>query len=133
VKIIKIALGIMLAYVAIVVVFESLLGHYQPESEDTLVLTTTDTQGASKDRVLSKIEHNDQLYVAANHWPRAWYRQVLRSPEVEVTLDGKQIAYRAVSVTGAEHVAVNNTKPLGLSIRFLTGFPPRYFVRLDPL
>ena len=132
-KVVKIALGLILTYVVIVVVFETLLGHYQPQNEGTLVLTTTDAEGMSNDRVLSKIEYNDQLYIAANHWPRAWYSQVLRSPLVEVALDGEQASYRAVEVTGAEHIKVDNARPLGLTIRLLTGFPPRYFVKLMPL
>lgn len=132
-KFVKITLGVILTYVAIVVVFETLLGHYQPQSEGTLILTTTDAEGMSNDRVLSKIEYNHQLYIAANHWPRAWYRQVLHSPLVEVAMGGERVPYRAVEVTGEEHVEVDNARPLGLTIRLLTGFPPRYFVKLVPL
>jgi len=132
-KPIKIAIGALVAYTAIVVVFESLLGHYQPQNEGTLIITTIDQAGQPKDRVLSKIEYNDALYVAANHWPRAWYREVLRSSQAKVTIAGERQAYQVVPVAGEEHDNLEKARPLGLAIRLLTGFPPRYFVKLVPL
>ena len=132
-KILKI-LGILaVVYVGIVVLFESLLGYFQPAYATTLVITTTDADGNRNDRVLAAIETEDKLYVAANHWPRAWYRAVKANPEVEITMDGKSGSYVAVDVTPAEHDKLDNeVQPLPFLIRFLTGFPPRYFVRLDP-
>ena len=128
----KIAIGLVIAYASVVILFESLLGYYQPQSDETLTITTTNSAGEENDRVLSRIIANEQLYVAANHWPRAWYRQTLANPEVTVTLDGKTKAYTAVAVAGNEHEQVDQTSPLPLAFRALTGFPPRYFVRLDP-
>ena len=55
-----------------------------------------------------------------------------RIPDVEVTSNGQKQAYRAVVVDGAEHERVNSTNPLPLAFRFLTGFPERLFLRLDP-
>ena len=49
-----------------------------------------------------------------------------------LTQDGEQSDYRAVPVTGAEHDRVDSDNGLGVFFRILTGFPPRYFVRLDP-
>ena len=128
-KILAIALG---GYVAIVVAFESLIGYFQPASDGTLVITTTDEAGNSKDRVLSRLQSGGQLYVAANHWPRAWYNQALENPDVEIALDGEKPARLAVPVTEDEHDRVNSDNSLPLAFRFLTGFPPRYFLRLDP-
>ena len=71
--------------------------------------------------------------MAANHWPRAWFRQALENPEVQVTLDERTADYRAVLVSDTEHDRVDSDNPLGLGFRILTGFPPRYFVRLDPI
>ena len=51
---------------------------------------------------------------------------------MQVVLDGKKGDFRAVSVTGTEHDRVDAENSLGVAFRFLTGFPPRYFVRLDP-
>ena len=128
----KIAIGLVIAYASVVILFESLLGFYQPQSEATLTITTTNNAGEQKDRVLSRIVANERLYVAANHWPRAWYRQTLANPEVIVTLDGESNAYKAVAVEGNEHDQVDSSSPLPFTFRLLTGFPPRYFIRLDP-
>jgi hypothetical protein len=128
----KIAIGLVIAYASVVILFESLLGFYQPQSEATLTITTTNNAGEQKDRVLSRIVANERLYVAANHWPRAWYRQTLANPEVVVTLDGESNAYKAVAVEGNEHDQVDSSSPLPFTFRLLTGFPPRYFIRLDP-
>lgn len=119
-------------YVGIVVAFESLLGYFQPSNERTLTITTTDATGKQNDRVLSLLESGGQLYVAVNHWPRAWYRQALAQPEVQATINGKQGEFVAVPVIDAEHEKVITEHKTGLGFRLLTGFPPRYFLRLDP-
>ncbi len=131
-KVVKVLAALFLAYIGIVVVFESLLGYYQPADPSSIVITTTDEDGNTSDRVLSRLETDGQLHVAANHWPRAWYKQALENPEVQLTMDGEKAAYLAVPVTDEEHDRVNAEKPLGIVIRVLTGFPSRYFVRLDP-
>ena len=123
--------AMFMVYVGIVVAFESLIGTLQPASGDTLVITTFDAEG-SHDRVVSRLESDGKLYVAANHWPRAWYRRALANPEVQVAQDGAKLDYLAVPVTGAEHDRVESGNRHGFFFRFLTGFPPRYFVRLDP-
>ena len=128
VKRIAIVLG---SYVAIVVAFESLLGILQPAGEDTLVISTSE-DGNTNDRVLARLESAGQLYVAANHWPRAWYNRALKNPDVEIVVEGEKTARRASPVTGEEHDRVNADNSLGLGFRFPTGFPPRYFLRLDP-
>src|SRR5882724_2970484 len=121
-----------LVYVAIVATFESLLGFMQPTAGSTLVITTLDKDGAPHERVVSRLESDGHLYVAANHWPRAWYHRALQNPEVQATVDGTKGAYRAVPVTGVEHDRVESEHKHGLGFRILTGFPPRYFLRLDP-
>jgi hypothetical protein len=123
---------VLAVYVGVVVLFESALGYFQPASESTIVLTTVERDGTPNDRVVSKLESDGKLYVAANHWPRAWYNRVLENPELEVTMDGTTGPYRAVSVSGAEHERVDTEHSLPIFFQFLTGFPPRYFVRLDP-
>ncbi len=115
-----------------VVAFESLLGYLQPTTGATLFITTFDRDGTAHDRVVSRLESDGQLYVAANHWPRAWYEQALENPSVQVTVDGEKGAYVAVPVTDEEHDRVNSDNSTGIVFRIVTGFPPRYFVRLDP-
>ena len=123
---------LFLVYAGIVFTFESLLGYFQPAGQGTLVITTSAEDGSLSDRVLGRLESNGQLYVAANHWPRAWYTNTLDNPNVQVSVDGTKNAYRAVPVTDIEHDRVDREHRLGIVFRILTGFPPRYFVRLDP-
>jgi hypothetical protein len=128
----KIALIVIVIYVGSVAAFESMIGYMQPEGDGTLVITTFDPDGTAHDRVVSKLDVDGKLYVAANHWPRAWFERALANPEVQATIDGTKNAYTAVRVEGAEHERVNTQKKLGPLFRVLTGFPPRYFLRLDP-
>ena len=128
----KLPLIVLLAYVGVVVAFESSLGYLQPTSEGTIVITTTDRDGESRDRVLARLESQGQLYVARNHWPRAWYDRALEQPQVEITVDGERRAYLAVPVSGPEHDRVDAENSLGLVFRILTGFPTRYILRFDP-
>lgn len=131
-KALKIVVIVALVYVGIVVAFESLIGYLQPSGGSTLVITTFAGDGTPHDRVVSRLESDGHLYVAANHWPRAWYERARANPEVQATLDGEKRDYRAVPVTGAEHDRVDGEHGLPVFFRILTGFPPRYFVRLDP-
>ncbi|MCH7672429.1 MAG: nitroreductase family deazaflavin-dependent oxidoreductase [Proteobacteria bacterium] len=128
----KIIAIVLVVYVGIVIAFESLLGYFQPANQSTLVITTTDADGASHDRVVARLRSNGQLYVAANHWPRAWFRQTSTNPAVEIEMDGVRSSYTAVPVAGEEHDRVDDDNGLGFVFRVLTGFPPRYFVRLEP-
>jgi len=124
--------GVLLVYVGLVVAFESMLGYFQPGGQETLVITTYNDAGAAHDRVVARLSSNAQLYVAVNHWPRAWYRQARDNAEVQVDLGAGPQDYRAILVDGAEAERVDADNPLGAGFRFLTGFPPRYFFRLDP-
>lgn len=126
-----IALGI---YVGIVVLFESYIGYFQPSNDATLFLTVYEESGEPHIRVLSRIEHADKLYVAVNHWPRSWFYSLQKNPEVRVAFGERDFAGTAVVVEDPEEYArVEADRPLPLVFRFLTGFPPRYFVRLEPL
>jgi len=131
-KAVKIAVIVVLVYVGIVVAFESMIGVFQPADGSAIVITTTDRDGTAHDRVVTRLESGDRLYVAANHWPRAWYQRALENPEVQATVDGQQRDYLAVPVTGAEHDRIGSEHSHSVWFRILTGFPPRYFIRLDP-
>ena len=128
----KILLIAVLAYVGIVVAFESLLGYFQPADDKTMVITTFADDGSPADRVVARLESNEELYVAANHWPRAWYNEALANGDVEITFNGETLPYRAVLLEGADHDRVNEAHALPFAFRVLTGFPPRYLMRLDP-
>lgn len=71
-KPLKIAAIVVLVYVGIVVAFESVTGYVQPTDGSTFVITTFDGDGTTHDRVVNRLESDGKLYVAANHWPRAW-------------------------------------------------------------
>jgi hypothetical protein len=131
-RVLKIAVILLGVWVGIVVAFESLIGTLQPSTGSTLVITSFDADGTPHDRVVSRLESDGKLYVATNHWPRAWYKRALANPDVQATIDGEKRDYRAVPITGEEHDRVDGEHSLGLVFRILTGFPPRYLVRLDP-
>lgn len=133
-KPLKIAMFLALTYVGIVFLFESSLGYFQPQSEDTLLLSIQDTTGQDHKRVLSRFELNGELYVAVNHWPRHWHKRLLVNPNVTVMYQGESKRLLAVPVTeNAELNQIKEAYRLGFLFRLLTGFPPREFVRLDDL
>ena len=131
-KAVKILLIAALVYAGIVVAFETLIGTLQPANEATIVITTVEPDGTTYNRVVSRLESDGKLYVAANHWPRAWFERALANPDVQATVDGTTSEFRAVPVTGAEFDRVNTEHALPLVFRVLTGFPPRLLLRLDP-
>lgn len=131
---IRIAVIVAAAYVLLVVAFESMLGYFQPSGGDSIVIITTDDAGNSHDRVLSRRDIDGNIYVAANHWPRQWYSHAIERPQVEVAADagGEAQPYLAVPLAGDELDRVAEIYDAGLVFKFLTGFPPRRFLRLDP-
>lgn len=130
-KLVKRLLAVLLLYIGIVVLFESSLGYFQPEAGNTVVITTTDEQGNSYQRVVSLLRSGGAEYIAVNHWPRAWYRRVRENGQIRKLQDGTETSHRGVIVSGEEHDRVQSDNPTGFVFRLLTGFPPRYFVRLD--
>ena len=123
---------LVLIYIAIIATFESLLGYFQPSGQGSLVITTADEDGTRHDRVLARLQSNGELFVAVNPWPRAWYGRALENPSVQVSVNGVTGNYMAVPASDEEHDRVNRENSLGIVFRILTGFPPRYFLRLDP-
>jgi len=110
------------------------LAAFQPENlgGETIVLSTTSPDRKSYERVLSPIDDDGQLFVAANHWPRAWYHRALENPEVRVTRDGETTDYRAVPVSEQERERLLDESGFPLVLYVFTGFAPRQFLRLDP-
>ena len=127
----KIISIVLITYLGVVVLFESALGYFQPQGDDTLILSIKGDEGTSV-RVLSRIEVDDQLYVAVNHWPRGWFNKVLENPEVQITIGAETAEYRAMKVTAVDEAArIDSARPRSLIFLLLTGFPPRKFVRLE--
>ncbi len=136
-KIVKwslIGLGaLLLVYVASIVWFEVQLGMNQPQGSTSLVIATFNDDGERHERVLRLEQIDGGNYIAANHWPRAWYNQALDNPNVEVKMPGDDSfePYLAVPLEGAEEERIGEVYNFGFNFRFRTGFPPRYFIRLD--
>ena len=107
---------------------------FQPENigVETMVLTTTDADGKPHERVLSPIDHDAGLFVASNHWPRAWYHRALEHPEVSVTRNGETTDYRVVPVNEQERERLLDESGFPRVAYLFTGFAPRQFLRLVP-
>jgi hypothetical protein len=140
VKALKRLAFVFLAYVVLVVAFESFVGimgrrdaeRGREAGDSFLLITTKDAAGNAAHTVVAGVESGGRLYVAANHWPRAWYERALASPEVEVTRGSEKAPFRAAQVSGEELAQIARDYELPLFLRVLTGFPPRRFLRLDP-
>lgn len=136
----KLLLILLAAYAGLVIAFESLVGFMgkrQAEQgiepgESWLVITTTDAHARQHDTVVAGVESGGHLYVAANHWPRAWYDRAVAHPDVETHRGGVRTAMHAVPVTGEERDRIAADYKIPWVVRLLTGFPPRRFLRLDP-
>ncbi|MBM89576.1 MAG: hypothetical protein CMQ41_14490 [Gammaproteobacteria bacterium] len=125
---------VFLAYVAWVVEFEYSLGTNQPMGGNSIVIATYNDVNERHERVLSLRKVNGNDYIAANHWPRAWYHQALDNPNVEVKMAGSEEfeAFLAVPLEGEEDALLREEYALSFRSRAQMGFPPRYFLRLDP-
>ena len=127
-------LGVLLGvYVGLVVLFESSIGYFQPTYDGVLSLTVYEEDESAHVRVLSRIEHAGNLYVAVNHWPRSWFYALQENPKIRVVYDEEEFVGAAVVVDDvAEKAGLDAAFPVPFFFRFLTGFPPRHYVRLVP-
>jgi hypothetical protein len=114
-----------------VVWFEARLGCNQPQNNSTIVIATFDGDGSRDERVVRLTVLDDRNYIAANHWPRVWYRQALKNPELEVKLKKPFESCIVVPLQGDELEFVESGYQLGFELRFRIGFPPRKFLQLD--
>ena len=127
-------------YVALVIAFEVFavyMGHQDAQDgvapDDQWILLSTSDGQKTHDTVVAGVEVDGQLYVAANHWPRQWLRRAEKNSDIKVTRAGVTLSHRAIQVLGAERDRVLREYSLPWILRFLTGFPPREFLRLDPV
>ena len=137
-KLLKIIAYIFVGYVSLVFLFEVVfLGIFQPTIESerlkNLVMTTTDPAGHPDPRRITYVMVNEAIYVSAHHWPRDWYHQAIKDPNVVVDLRGPKTDYVAVPIAGREFQSVAEAFPLPFVVRFLMCCPPqRNILRLDP-
>ena len=132
-QIAKIFLIVVLVYVGFVALMEALIGFIQPHMDGGVRLTTTDSEGRTSERMLAGARLEGKLYIASNHWLRGWYHRVLAEPNVFANVDGVQAAYSAVPIEGEERARVSDAYRMGFVLRFICGFAPSKFLRLDPL
>ena len=90
VKWLAITVGVLfLVYVGSIAWFEVRLGYNQPQGNTSLVIATFSDDNERHERVLRLEKIEGRNYIAANHWPRAWYNQVINNRNVEVKLPGE--------------------------------------------
>lgn len=123
---------ILLGYVAFVAVAEGLIRFIQPEMAGGVTIFVKDSQGKEMKRNLATLEHDGALYISSNHWLRSWYYAALKNPDVEIIRDGVRGPYTAVPIEGAERATVSKLYRMGVVLRFICGFAPSKFLRLDP-
>jgi hypothetical protein len=125
--------ALSLIYIGWVIEFEMSLGINQPQGRTSIVIATLNEDNERHERVLSLREVDGNHYIAANHWPRAWYHQALDNPNVEVKMPGEDVflPFLAVPLDGVEETLLSEEYRLSVRSRAQMGFPPRYFLRLD--
>lgn len=128
----EILLIVVLVYVGFLALMEALIGFIQPWMQEGARLKTTDAEGRTPERMLAGARFDGRLYVGSNHWLRGWYRQALAERRVLVEVDGVEAAYSAVSIEGEERARVSDAYRMGFVLRFICGFAPSKFLRLDP-
>jgi len=121
-------------YVGRVINYEVNLGRNQPTRGNSAIIATYDDQDARHERVYSLRQLGNELYVSANHWPRAWYRQAPQNPNVEVKLAIADdfMKYSAVPLEGIEDERVKERFKPSLRSQLRMGFPRREYLRLFP-
>ena len=77
--------------------FETLLGTNQPTYDGTMIITSFEEDGEAIDRVVARLDLDGQIYVAVNHWPRAWARRIQRNPDVQLTYQGENLELHCCS------------------------------------
>lgn len=132
-KTIKIIAFAVSAYICIVAAMGALVAIVQPTMPGVLVLTTTDAEGREYERLLGRMEIGGVLYLVSNNWLRRWYYRAISHPSVAVTVDGERIAFTAVELDATEHERLVDKYPMPTWMKILAGFPPRRFLRLDPI
>ena len=128
----EVLLIVFVVYVGFVALMEALIGYIQPNMDGGVKLTTTDAEGRTSERMLAGARLDGKLYIASNHWLRGWYQQALAEPNVLADVDGVRATYSAVPIEGEERARVSDAYRMGFVLRFVCGFAPSRFLRLDP-
>ena len=138
-KFLKIIAIIGVVAIAVGLILDGAVGHFQPEGDRTAVLRTFDEAGEPYERVLLLLDDDGQLWVESGHWFRGWYHQALADPNVVLIQDGQETPYVAVPVNTPEAVdEVTRLMGKGSDYRYWVGrtislYAPIKPLRLDPI
>ena len=66
--------------------FEARLGYNQPQNNSTVIIANFDHDASRNERVVRLTVPYYRNYIAANRWPKVWYRQALKNSELAVKL-----------------------------------------------
>lgn len=116
--------GGLVAFVAVALLFDLVVGIVQPEFESdgrSLVLITTDAEGERYEtRLAVEDDAEGRVWVQSGHHFRGWYERVLANPQVLVVRRGETRPYLAVPIDTPETEAhvVELFKRRGGPVRF---------------
>lgn len=125
-------------YISLGLTFDALVGYFQPQSVETLVLQTRGDDCQWIDTVLTARDNGEELWVESGHWFRGWYNRLLKNPHVYVTRHDKHSRYQAVPVNTDEMVdSMTRLMGKGQGMDYWIGrtlllYAPIKPVRLDP-
>jgi hypothetical protein len=123
---------VLVGYVAFVLIAELLIWRLQPDMDGGVTITVTDADANPVERNLAGFEYDSRLYVASNHWLQHWYNLAIENPQVEVTRNGVRGSFNVTVVAGDEQTSLSRAYEMGFILRFICGFAPSKFLRLDP-
>ncbi len=128
------AASIVAAYVALVLIAETLIWRIQPSMDGGVTLFTKSDGEEQIERTVYGYKHEGTLYVSSNHWFRSWYHAALKNPDINVLREDSTNPqpYTASAVAGDEHSKVAEGYNMGFFLRFLCGFAPSKLLRLEP-
>lgn len=129
--ILEIAIFILIGYCVLLLILELVAWKVQPDMENSVTLFI-EQGGDTIARKLYGFEYKNNLYVSSNHWFRRWYIALLKNPVIEVEREGMKNSYTAVPIKGDELSEISREYKLGFLLRFLCGYAPRRFLRLEP-
>ena len=133
-NIVLLATSIVAAYVALVLIAETLIWRIQPSMDGGVTLFIKNNGEEQIERTVYGYKHEGTLYVSSNHWFRSWYHAALKNPDINVLREDSAEPQRYIvrAVVGDEHSNVAEGYNMGFLLRFLCGFAPSKLLRLEP-
>ena len=121
----------LIVYVVLLLLLEATISKAQPDMANGVTLFVNHGDEVVS-RKLYGFAYDNRLYISSNHWFRQWYYAVLKHPKINVEHDGEIKRYNVVPIEGDERTQIARMYKMGFVLRFMCGFAPRRFLRLDP-